>query len=78
MKIIKEGAFKVREYQETCRCCGCVFLFTEEDVDIREQSRAGRLRVVKCPWCQHILYVGQTMDSQNQKYDDGVYAPKRN
>lgn len=74
MKILKEGAFKEREYKETCRYCGCVFLFNKDEVDVKERSRGSNLRYVRCPYCDHILYVGTIMDEEDKKYDEGAYA----
>ena len=74
MTIVKEGAFRKREYNHTCRYCGCQFIFNEDEVIEREQSRGGFIKYVRCPWCNHTLYVSQTIEEQNRKYENGDYA----
>lgn len=74
MKILKNGAFKEREYKETCRYCGCVFLFTADEAQERSQSRGGHVYYLSCPYCKHFLCVGKTMREQNERYDKGEMA----
>ena len=74
MTIVKEGAFRKREYKQTCRCCGCQFIFNEDEVTERDQSRGGPIKYLRCPWCNAILYVSKTIEEQNKKYENGDFA----
>lgn len=52
MKIIKKGKIMQHKayYQDTCGYCGCVFEFTEADIEEREKKLDGKV-TYHCPYC---------------------------
>lgn len=53
MRIIKEGQKPVKEWQVTCKSCGCVFVF--DNSDVHSDQREGDW--VVCPTCQECITV---------------------
>ncbi len=49
IRVIKHGT---QIYTVTCRRCGCVFEFTNEDI-VDEQSDNGEYVSIRCPDCQN-------------------------
>lgn len=53
MRIIKEGKKPIKEWQVTCKNCGCVFVFDRGDV--HSDQREGDW--VVCPTCNGCIDV---------------------
>ena len=53
MRIIKEGQKPIKEWQVTCKKCGCIFVFDNRDV--KSDQREGDW--VVCPTCQGCITV---------------------
>lgn len=53
MRIIKEGQKPIKEWQVTCKKCGCIFVF--DDRDVHSDQREGDW--VVCPTCKECITV---------------------
>lgn len=53
MRIIKEGQKPIKEWQVTCKKCGCIFVFDNRDV--HSDQREGDW--VVCPTCKECIAV---------------------
>lgn len=53
MRIIKEGQKPIKEWQVTCKKCGCIFVF--DNSDVHSDQREGDW--VVCPTCHECITV---------------------
>ena len=63
MRIIKEGKKPIKEWQVTCKDCGCIFVFDNRDV--KSDQREGDL--VVCPTCKKCITV-----THRNYYNEGI------
>ena len=52
MKILKKGKITQNKvyFEDTCGYCGCIFEFTQADVEEREKKIDGNI-TYRCPYC---------------------------
>lgn len=75
MKILKKGKIMQPKayYKDTCERCGCVFEFTDTDIEEREKKLDGNV-TYHCPYCS--IRIEKRLSEVETRYVKEEFIPE--